>query len=131
MTKLPNIHAMDPDDWYDAINDLAEQFENEITALLDEHTDLEEASSALYTLLEPYMIDPDDGTIADQLLAWIDDDANEQKLCIGVPDGDYAPVAYRENDGFWWYTTEEPDDDDQSSSERHRKIAEYAVATTA
>lgn len=131
MTKLPNIHAMDPDDWYDAVNELAEQFENDITAVLDEHTDLEETRSALYTLLEPYMIDPDDGTIADQLLVWVDDDADEKTLCIGVPHGDYAPVAYRKDDGFWWYTTDEPDDDDQSPSECHREIAEFAVSTTA
>lgn len=131
MTKFPNIHAMNPDAWFDAITELAEQFENEIAAVLDEHTDLEEARKALYAVLEPYMIDPDDGMLADQMLVWVDDENGEKTLCIGVPYGDYAPVAYCEDEGFWWYTTEEPGDDDLSPSERHRYIAEYAVATTA
>ena len=131
MTKLPNIHAMDPDEWYDAINELALKFEDNITSILDEHTNLNGAREALYELFEPYMIDPDDGTLADQLLVWIDDDYDEETLCIGVPHGDYAPVAYHEDNGFWWYTTEEPEDNGQSASERHRTIAEYAVGTTA
>ena len=131
MTKLPNIHALGPDDWYDAISELAERFEDEIAGVLDEHSDLKEAKTALYALLEPYMIDPDDGMLADQLLVWIDDEGGEHELCIGVPHGDYAPISYREDEGFWWYTTEEPRDDGQSRSERHREIAEFAVGTTA
>lgn len=130
MTELPNIHEMDPDDWYDEVSGLADRFEDEITDVLDEETDPEEAREALYSILEPYMLDPDDGMSPDQLLVWVDEDDDEKKLCIGVPYGDYASVAYREDQGGWWYTSRELEDDDRTPTERHREIAEHAVGTT-
>ena len=128
MTKLPNIHAMDPDDWHDAITELAGDFEEKIQSVLDETTSSEEAKERLYPYLEPYFIDPDDPTLAEQLLVWIDED---DMLCIGVPHGDYTPVVYHGECDHWWYDRDEIDDAPETPAECHRQIAEYAVGCTA
>ena len=127
MTKLPNIHAMDPDQWLDEVYELAERLEDEIKSVLDKEKTQQAAEEALSSVLAPYYIDPEDGTLADQLLVWVDED---DVLCIGVPDGDYAPVIYHDELQSWWYDSDETGEN-LSPAERHRQVAQYAVACTA
>lgn len=126
MIELPDLDAMDPDDWQHAVNELAERLDGEIQDVLAEHTTPGEAKKALFPVLEPYFVDSDGGTNPARLDVWTDDG----RLCIGAPGIDYAPVVYDEERGFWWYDSEEPERAELSPDEAHRRIAEYAVSRT-
>lgn len=128
MTKLPDINAMDVEEWGAAIDALVEEMEGQIEVVLSRATTAEEAKKALYGILEPYMIDPEDPTQANQLLVWVEED---DCLCIGVPHGDYVGVHYSEEDRSWWYIGEDRSMRNLTPGERHREIARYAVGTAA
>ncbi len=121
MTELPYIFEMDPDDWLEQVQAIADELTDQIAAVLDEHDTAEEAHAALMPHLEPYIIDADDPS-QHQILAEADADV----LAIGQKGADWIRL-HRHDDDFWWPKTSEPDSDDPE--ELHQTLAKRIVET--
>lgn len=124
MTKLPNIHEMEPDEWCGAMADLWEEFREDIVAALNTHDDPGDVAAELQPKFEPYTRDLDDTMSADQLWA----DVREEVLHIGEVN-EPLPVTYREDEGGWWIANQEYDGEERVER-RHGYLAEYALETT-
>ncbi len=123
MTDLPYIFEMDPDEWFDQVQEIADELAGHIASALDEHDDAEAVLEALQPHLEPYIIDPDDPS-QHQLLA----DVDGERFCIGRVDDDWLALTYRD-EGYWWLSGREPDEEDPDPATLHRQLGRKAVDT--
>lgn len=121
MTDLPYIFEMDPDDWFEQVQKIADDLREKIAAALDEHDSAEEVCDAIMPHIEPYIIDADDPS-QHQLLAEADGDT----FAIGQKGGTWHKLTYRD-DGYWWTMGREPETDDPDPHTLHSAIAQAAL----
>lgn len=127
MTKLPDIYATDPDDWYEEVRDEARKLEAAVREKLDAAESLEELRDGLMSHFDPYVIDPDEFIHGEQLLAEI---KYGEKLYVGVKNGDWMPLTYRDDEEFWWFDGAEPRQGDGSVEDLHDYLATRIVEAT-
>lgn len=127
MTRLPDIYETDPDEWFEEVQRQARDLRHEIRGALDEATSLQGLLDRLEPHLEPYVVDADDPVHAEQILAEI---KYGEKLCIGVKHGDWMPLTYRDDGGYWWFDNAEPRRGDEPVDSLHDYIAERVVSAT-
>lgn len=127
MTTLPDIYSMDPDEWYDEVQRRADELKTEVRRALDETETLEALRDALEPHFQPYLVDPDEPVHAEQILAEI---KYGEKLCVGNKNGDWMPLTYRRDEGYWWFDGGEARRGDGSVDDLHEHIARRVVEST-
>ncbi len=126
MTELPDIHAMDPDQWFEDVQRHAADLKKEIRRCLDESESLQALEEALEPVLKPYVVDADEPVHGEQILAEI---KYGEKLFLGVMSGDWMPLTYRDG-GYWWFEGAQPRSGDGDIAALHDHIARRTVEAT-
>lgn len=120
MSELPFVYELDPDEWFQQVQQVADELVEAVAESLDNHAEPRAVYESIEPKLEPYIIDEDDPTQPQLVADWRGD-----TVYIGQKEPDWYRLTHRE-DGYWWFKRKQPPGDIESQ-ELHRRAGRKIV----